>query len=190
MYWNTWRWLFTTWRCKCTKRQRERCKQGLEVGRQQTFGTAAHRRGAGRQRSTTQCQDHFVALQERRHQFCTTNSLRNDLLNVSRWMCPLRRYGIGFTMQVSTGEGHVFESSDCLTPAGATGLGWRSCHLDSERLASSSVNWWVQVLFWLYIQERPLWRWFHHGLEWNQLGWKNRSSCFGERNNDWVAVLG
>ena len=70
--------------------------------RQHTFGTAAHRHGGGRQRSTTQRQDHFVALRARCHPFWTATSLRNDLLNASGWMCPLRRYGIGFTMQVST----------------------------------------------------------------------------------------
>lgn len=51
--------------------------------RQQNFGTAAHRHGGGRQRSTTQRQDHFVALQARRHPFWTATSLRNDLLNAS-----------------------------------------------------------------------------------------------------------
>ncbi|XP_062566639.1 uncharacterized protein LOC134230084 [Saccostrea cucullata] len=49
--------------------------------RRQTFGTAAHRHGGGRQRSTTQRQNHFVALQARRHPFWAATSLRNDLLN-------------------------------------------------------------------------------------------------------------
>ena len=51
--------------------------------RQQTFGTAAHRHGGGRQRSTIQRQDHCVALQARPHPFWTATSLRNDLLNAS-----------------------------------------------------------------------------------------------------------
>lgn len=51
--------------------------------RHQTFGTAAHRHGGGRQRATTQRQDHFIALQTRRHPFSTATTLRNDLLNAS-----------------------------------------------------------------------------------------------------------
>ena len=81
MYWNAWRWLFTTWRCKCTKRQPERCKQGLEPTA--NFWYSSTPTWGGRQRSTTQRQDHFVALQARRHPFWTATSLRNDLLNAS-----------------------------------------------------------------------------------------------------------
>lgn len=51
--------------------------------RHQTFGTAVHRHGGGRQRSTTQRQDHFLTLQARRHPFWTATTLRNDLHNAS-----------------------------------------------------------------------------------------------------------
>lgn len=51
--------------------------------RHQTHGSASHRHGGGRVRSTTQQDDRFLLISARRHRFVTATTLRNDLRNAT-----------------------------------------------------------------------------------------------------------